>query len=40
MPNDVALLDMMLEWVPDEATRKRIFVDNSAEIFGFPPVAS
>jgi len=36
MPNDVALLDMMLDWVPDEATRKKIFVDNPAEIFGFP----
>jgi 2-pyrone-4,6-dicarboxylate lactonase len=40
MPNDVALLDMMLDWVPDEATRHRIFVDNPAEIFGFPPVAT
>jgi 2-pyrone-4,6-dicarboxylate lactonase len=40
MPNDVALLDMMLDWVPDEATRQRIFVDNPAEIFGFPPIAS
>jgi predicted TIM-barrel fold metal-dependent hydrolase len=38
MPNDVGLLDMMLDWVPDEATRRRIFVDNPAELFGFPPV--
>jgi predicted TIM-barrel fold metal-dependent hydrolase len=37
MPNDVGLLDMMLDWVPDEATRRRIFVDNPAELFGFPP---
>lgn len=37
MPNDVALLDMMLDWVPDEATRNRILVDNPAELFGFPP---
>jgi predicted TIM-barrel fold metal-dependent hydrolase len=37
MPNDVKLLDMMLDWVPDEATRKLIFVDNPAEAFGFPP---
>jgi predicted TIM-barrel fold metal-dependent hydrolase len=36
MPNDVRLIDMMLDWVPDEATRKLIFVDNPAEIFGFP----
>jgi 2-pyrone-4,6-dicarboxylate lactonase len=39
MPNDADLLDMMLDWVPDEATRNRILVDNPAEIFGFPPVA-
>lgn len=38
MPNDVALLDMMLDWVPDEKTRKSIFVDNPAELFGFPPL--
>jgi predicted TIM-barrel fold metal-dependent hydrolase len=38
MPNDVALLDMMLDWVPDEATRKLIFVDNPAELLGFPKV--
>jgi D-galactarolactone isomerase len=35
MPNDVALVDMMLDWVPDEKTRNRILVDNPAEIFGF-----
>ncbi len=28
---------MMLDWVPDEKTRKLIFVDNPAEAFGFPP---
>ncbi len=38
MPNDVKLLDQMLDWVPDEATRKKIFVDNPAELFGFPPL--
>ena len=37
MPNDGDLLDMMLEWVPDEATRNRILVDNPAELFGFGP---
>jgi predicted TIM-barrel fold metal-dependent hydrolase len=36
MPNDADLVDMMLDWVPDEATRKLIFVDNPAELFGFP----
>jgi predicted TIM-barrel fold metal-dependent hydrolase len=34
------LLDTMLDWVPDEGVRNRIFVDNPADIFGFPPVAS
>ena len=38
MPNDVALLDMMLDWVPHEKTRKLILVDNPAEIFRFPLV--
>jgi predicted TIM-barrel fold metal-dependent hydrolase len=37
MPNDIGLLDMMLDWVPDEATRRMILVDNPAELFGFPP---
>jgi hypothetical protein len=27
---------MMLDWVPDETTRNRIFVDNPIEAFGFP----
>jgi len=35
MPNDADLLDLMLEWAPDETVRRRIFVDNPAEIFGF-----
>ena len=38
MPNDVALLDMMLDWVPDAAVRKLILVDNPAELLGFPPL--
>ena len=38
MPNDVALLDQVLDWVPDEKTRMLIFVDNPAEAFGFPPL--
>jgi 2-pyrone-4,6-dicarboxylate lactonase len=40
MPNDVDLLDQMLDWVPDEAVRNRIFVDNPAELFNFSPVAA
>jgi 2-pyrone-4,6-dicarboxylate lactonase len=35
-PADEDLVDLMLEWAPDEAIRNRIFVDNPAEFFGFP----
>jgi 2-pyrone-4,6-dicarboxylate lactonase len=40
MPNDADLVDIMLDWVPDEATRNRIFADNAAEIFNFPPAGT
>lgn len=36
MPNDADLIDLLLDWVPDEATRHRILVENPAELFGFP----
>jgi predicted TIM-barrel fold metal-dependent hydrolase len=39
-PNDGDLLDLMLEWVPDAATRKRILVDNPCTLYGFPPPAN
>ncbi len=35
MPNDGDLLDLLLEWAPDEMLRKKILVDNPAELFGF-----
>jgi 2-pyrone-4,6-dicarboxylate lactonase len=35
MPNDGDLLDLLLEWVPDEATRNRILVDNACALYGF-----
>ena len=35
MPNDVILLDQLLEWVPDERIRNMILVANPAEAFGF-----
>ena len=35
MPNDADLLDLMLDWVPDETVRNRIFADNPAELLGF-----
>ena len=35
MPNDADLVDLVAEWAPDETVRRRIFVDNPAELFGF-----
>jgi len=35
MPNDGDLADMLLDWVPDEAQRKRVLVDNPARLYGF-----
>ena len=34
-PDDAALLDILVDWAPDEATRRRILVDNPAELYGF-----
>lgn len=34
-PDDAMLLDVMLDWVPDEVTRLKIFVDNPARLYGF-----
>jgi len=35
MPNTTDLLDLLVEWVPDEAVRRRILVDNPARLYGF-----
>jgi predicted TIM-barrel fold metal-dependent hydrolase len=35
MPNDGDLFDCFVRWVPDEAVRRRILVDNPAELYGF-----
>ena len=35
MPNDADLLDMMLDWAPDEAVRNDIMIHNPAELLGF-----
>jgi 2-pyrone-4,6-dicarboxylate lactonase len=37
-PADQDLIDLMLDWVPDEAIRNCILVDNPADLFGFPSV--
>jgi len=29
------MLDLLLEWADDEATRRRILVDNPARLYGF-----
>jgi D-galactarolactone isomerase len=34
-PDDAPLLDMLLDWVCDEATRTKILVDNPARLYGF-----
>ncbi len=35
MPNDADLCDLLSRWVPDPAARRRILVDNPAELYGF-----
>lgn len=37
MPNDADLVDLLPLWVPDEAVRRRILVDNPAALYGFGP---
>jgi D-galactarolactone isomerase len=37
-PDNVDILDLLADWVPDEVTRKRILVDNPARLYGFPPM--
>lgn len=34
-PDDALLLDLLADWAPDEKTRRRILVENPAELFGF-----
>ncbi len=34
-PQDAWMLDMLLDWVPDEATRKKILVDNPVKLYGY-----
>ena len=34
-PDSALLLDLLLEWTDDEATRRRILVDNPARLYGF-----
>ena len=34
-PDDADLLDLVLDWAPDDKTRKRILADNPSEFYGF-----
>ena len=35
MPEDAVLLDLLLDWAPDEKVRNRILAANPAELYGF-----
>ncbi len=35
IPDDADLLDLLLDWAPDDATRRKILADNPAELYGF-----
>jgi predicted TIM-barrel fold metal-dependent hydrolase len=35
MPNTTDLLDLLIDWLPKEATRRRVLVDNAAKLYGF-----
>ncbi len=39
-PPDAVMLDQLLLWADDDATRRRILVDNPARLYGFPPLTS
>jgi 2-pyrone-4,6-dicarboxylate lactonase len=36
MPNDGDLLDLLLDWVPDERRRDAVLADNPRRLYGFP----
>jgi len=38
-PDDALLLDLLSEWAPDAATRRRILVDNPQALYGFSETA-
>lgn len=35
VPDDADLLDLLLDWAPDEATRGKILVNNPAALYNF-----
>lgn len=38
VPDDLAMLDLLSGWAPDDNVRRRILVDNPAELYGFKPL--
>jgi 2-pyrone-4,6-dicarboxylate lactonase len=36
MPNDGAIADLLLGWIPDATLRRRILAENPATLYGFP----
>ena len=34
-PDDAELLDLLLDWAPDDAVRRKILADNPARLYGF-----
>jgi 2-pyrone-4,6-dicarboxylate lactonase len=40
MPDDAKLFSLFEHWVPDEKLRRRILVDNPAQLYSFPPIQS
>ena len=36
-PDDADLLDLLLEWAPDDVTRRKILVDNPGAFYGYAP---
>jgi len=35
VPDDVELLELLLDWAPDEVKRRKILVDNPVQLYGF-----
>ena len=38
-PNDAVLFDLLAVWVPNEAARHRVLVENPASLYDFPASA-
>lgn len=37
-PDDAQIFDLLLDWAPEDAVRKRILVDNPEKLYGFPAI--